>query len=329
MKLAIPLFVLCFLAAPPPTLAQIGTCDLPPDPGPCEALITRWYHNAATGQCETFIYGGCEGNANNFETLIECQQACVDICSLPPDPGPCKALIPRWYHNAATGQCEEFIYGGCEGNANNFETKLACEQACLPVCTLPPDVGPCDGVFPRWYFDTTTGQCEQFIYGGCEGNGNNFETLEACQAACVVPGLVEHYSCVNPTDSLVILSGGPLIGTSYTVGVDNPIGTSVLGSAAFVAVATLPDPSFPCGTPVPGFGMVGPFGEILLDVLPPNPFRYVAGESLWLTPGDPAPVVLTIPANPGLVGQVVHLQGFLAGAGSAKLTEGQRLTIAG
>jgi hypothetical protein len=29
-----------------------------------------------------------------------------------------------------TGECEAFSYGGCEGNANNFETKAACEQAC-------------------------------------------------------------------------------------------------------------------------------------------------------------------------------------------------------
>lgn len=29
------------------------------------------------------------------------------------------------------GACEGFNYGGCKGNANNFETKQACENACV------------------------------------------------------------------------------------------------------------------------------------------------------------------------------------------------------
>ncbi|MBN1655655.1 MAG: BPTI/Kunitz domain-containing protein [Deltaproteobacteria bacterium] len=53
-----------------------------------------------------------------------------DICSLPPVIGPCEALIPRFFFNADTGQCEQFNYGGCQGNANNFETIQQCRQAC-------------------------------------------------------------------------------------------------------------------------------------------------------------------------------------------------------
>ncbi len=52
------------------------------------------------------------------------------------------------------------------------------------VCGLPPDVGPCDGVCPRYFFNAESGQCEEFIFGCCEGNANNFPTLEACEAAC-------------------------------------------------------------------------------------------------------------------------------------------------
>ena len=53
------------------------------------------------------------------------------------------------------------------------------------ACVLPPDVGPCDGVCPRYFFNSETGQCEEFIFGCCEGNANYFPTLEACEAACV------------------------------------------------------------------------------------------------------------------------------------------------
>ena len=36
----------------------------------------RYFHNSTSGLCEQFIYGGCEGNDNNFETLKECQERC-------------------------------------------------------------------------------------------------------------------------------------------------------------------------------------------------------------------------------------------------------------
>jgi hypothetical protein len=67
--------------------ARVGdeVCSLPAVTGPCDALFMRWFHDAETGNCEIFTYGGCQGNANNFETLAACEAACVDA----PPPRPC------------------------------------------------------------------------------------------------------------------------------------------------------------------------------------------------------------------------------------------------
>ncbi|MPC89797.1 KappaPI-actitoxin-Avd3b [Portunus trituberculatus] len=47
----------------------------------------------------------------------------------------------------------------------------------LQVCLQPKDPGNCYGFFPRYYFNSTMKRCEYFIYGGCGGNQNNFESL--------------------------------------------------------------------------------------------------------------------------------------------------------
>lgn len=49
------------------------------------------------------------------------------------------AWIPRYYYNTRTHTCKRFIYGGCQGNANNFETIAECKSSCMgkkPICII-------------------------------------------------------------------------------------------------------------------------------------------------------------------------------------------------
>uniref|UniRef100_A0A8C5REL3 BPTI/Kunitz inhibitor domain-containing protein n=1 Tax=Laticauda laticaudata TaxID=8630 RepID=A0A8C5REL3_LATLA len=59
-----------------------------------------------------------------------------NICSLPPVPGSCFALLKRWYYDSELRQCLEFNYGGCGGNSNNFLT----QEGYLPSCKLLPEL---------------------------------------------------------------------------------------------------------------------------------------------------------------------------------------------
>ncbi|CDS43593.1 WAP kazal immunoglobulin kunitz and NTR [Echinococcus multilocularis] len=52
-------------------------CNLPMRTGPCLAYFRVWGYNRALDQCESFIYGGCGGNANRFEEKKECERTCV------------------------------------------------------------------------------------------------------------------------------------------------------------------------------------------------------------------------------------------------------------
>ncbi|KAL7667774.1 hypothetical protein ACOME3_010417 [Neoechinorhynchus agilis] len=196
-------------------------CLLPADPGPCKAAVQRYRYDYITQSCKRFIYGGCQGNGNNFESEKQCEQECkhrhgqVDgsddgshhdgggfKCRLPVDPGPCKAAIQRYCYDYTTQSCKRFIYGGCQGNGNNFESKKECELECKhrhgqvggsgsdfvpppdPMrCQQPKDAGPCRSTILRFYFDGN--RCRRFIYGGCQGNKNNFETRKTCERICV------------------------------------------------------------------------------------------------------------------------------------------------
>ncbi|XP_077995776.1 papilin-like isoform X2 [Glandiceps talaboti] len=317
-------------------------CSLPKDTGNCENSLQRFYFDQQTQTCREFIYTGCLGNQNRFIDKASCELQCdvvhesdssrseLDICTQPKVVGPCRAQIPKYFYNSVSKQCEQFAYGGCNGNGNRFDKLEDCENACqghellnkceqrrqdhlaesrglvggyipqcrrdgdfepmqchggtgycwcvdeegekiegterapgtqkpnceghkedtkcnnqrksaigdsevvagryIPECTeegefeplqcdpssgfcwcvdeegetiegsrlapperpacddicqLPQDSGPCFAYFSKWYFNTQARQCEEFVYGGCQGNGNRFNSLEACTARCI------------------------------------------------------------------------------------------------------------------------------------------------
>lgn len=63
-------------------------------------------------------------------------------CQAPLKVGPCRAAFPRWHYNAATGSCESFRFGGCNGNNNNFLSNDTCLSACSGVTGITPDRTP-------------------------------------------------------------------------------------------------------------------------------------------------------------------------------------------
>ena len=104
--------VIC-VRAPCPPIAQ---CN---DPDPCDRCPKSTFCDVTVFPC---LIPPCPTN-------VKCLTQ-EEVCALPSETGNCRGFIPRYFHNNDTGRCEEFIYGGCGGNQNNFETKEECERTC-------------------------------------------------------------------------------------------------------------------------------------------------------------------------------------------------------
>uniref|UniRef100_A0A8D0C2U0 Uncharacterized protein n=1 Tax=Salvator merianae TaxID=96440 RepID=A0A8D0C2U0_SALMN len=278
---------------------HIDICALPPVNGPCLALFTRWFYSPRARRCQTFTYGGCLGNANNFNTRSQCEQRCLrpvivksgtcpvpvhngDVvmcgefcstdmscpgserccdtscgrqCLLPTEasPGYCPRPTRRpvqtrlcvtrcltdwdcgWGVQIPRRKCCRY---GCQQTCTAAEEEhpgvcpkrivvqtfapcnntcrddrdcpltqkccfTGCARGCLdPVrshrCQLPMDRGPCRASIPRFFYSPSQKRCILFLYGGCRGNSNNFETREECRKAC---GRIDPEICKQPKES--------------------------------------------------------------------------------------------------------------------------------
>ena len=126
----------------------------------------------------------------------------------------------RFLKTVVDGTMQVCTAGGLswEGAINGIQLMaLDCNDGSNGTCTLPPDPGPCEGVCPRFYFNTCTEQCEPFTWGCCEGNANNFETFEQCQAACPSVATAIDSDQDGVDDSLDVCCDTPL---SVTVDVE-------------------------------------------------------------------------------------------------------------
>ena len=190
-------------------------CELDRAPGKCRGFQKKFYFNNKSGRCNEFVYTGCQGNENRFDSLDECEANCQVVKDLGPKPGKdeqkcsgpvvigrCRSRIEKYYYDSATGGCNKFYYSGCEGGLNMYDTASECRATCVQSkyaaraavvqdlfvsspCEQEMDPGPCRAAKPRWFYNKRTGTCDTFLYGGCRGNNNNFASEPECKARCV------------------------------------------------------------------------------------------------------------------------------------------------
>lgn len=109
-----------------------------------------------------------QSDSTKISVLVLNPEESEHHCMAPKKAGPCRGSFPRWHYNAASELCEQFTFGGCRENLNNYLTKDECTNACygtekrgtgrgLPVPGPAPE--KCGAPCTAQQFTCTNGCC--------------------------------------------------------------------------------------------------------------------------------------------------------------------------
>uniref|UniRef100_A0A6I8PHS6 WAP four-disulfide core domain 8 n=1 Tax=Ornithorhynchus anatinus TaxID=9258 RepID=A0A6I8PHS6_ORNAN len=134
----------------------------------------------------------CRGDNSCGKRQRCCAQGCGQVCDAPVKgviqrPGTCPRVIP-----GTKGTCAHQCRGDfscpwghkCCSNGCGYVCMQVVMKSSRDICEEPVEVGRCMGHIPMYYYNSKTKKCESFIYGGCQGNENQFKTIEECMARC-------------------------------------------------------------------------------------------------------------------------------------------------
>lgn len=125
---------------------MITDCDRAIQHGNCSYNITRFGYSVKEDKCVSFIWGGCGGSQNRYNTIEECEHVCMGkeikvqydgkshndpICDQPWVAGACNDNITRFAWMGSG--CERVNYSGCGGSENIFMSLLECVDMCPGV----------------------------------------------------------------------------------------------------------------------------------------------------------------------------------------------------
>uniref|UniRef100_A0A3P8RLV0 Serine peptidase inhibitor, Kunitz type 1 a n=1 Tax=Amphiprion percula TaxID=161767 RepID=A0A3P8RLV0_AMPPE len=71
-----------------------------------------------------------QSDSTKVTVLVLTPEQSEHHCMAPKKIGPCRGAFPRWHYNAASEKCEEFMFGGCRENLNNYLSMVECSNAC-------------------------------------------------------------------------------------------------------------------------------------------------------------------------------------------------------
>lgn len=129
-------------------------------------------YDVQSSRCVKFTYSGCGGNANRFETRAMCEVACQ------------RYMTSQQLESKKEGEILVSPSSSRPISRCGFSSDILL-YVTGSVCYESLAQGTCSEERLSYYFDGTLGVCKEFVYSGCGGNGNRFDTIAECRSECM------------------------------------------------------------------------------------------------------------------------------------------------
>ncbi|KAF7637654.1 hypothetical protein Mgra_00002911 [Meloidogyne graminicola] len=193
------LFISFFISIINSSVPDKSICGLTRDRGnsECGAISEKkYFFDLNTKRCQPFLYLGCDGNENKFNSLNDCKSICSNFEPNTSENGGggghgMALPVPKCEGNvrAAVNSEAKVIFCPTEECPDNYECN---KNKCCPtnkkiVCNVEYDTGRYafqGSHTPRFFYKKEVNNCLLFTYYGALGNANNFETYNDCIKYC-------------------------------------------------------------------------------------------------------------------------------------------------
>ncbi|XP_077076353.1 kunitz-type protease inhibitor 1b isoform X1 [Siphateles boraxobius] len=146
-------------------------------------------------------------DSDQVSVLVLTPEQSEHNCVTPKKAGPCKGAFTRWHYNAASSKCEQFVFGGCKDNNNNYLSERECLNACRNITVIPggdtrkvatEDCSPCG----EEQFKCSNGCCVKNEFE-CDGqqqcsDGSDENNLNKSLSRLLEIGVNEKAHCTDP-----------------------------------------------------------------------------------------------------------------------------------
>ena len=136
--------------------------------------------------CQTQSFGCCPDGVTPAQgaNLEGC-----DLCSHLPHGCCSDGFTPALGPDGEGCGCASSAEGCCPFGGGSPKGPLYAGCPNLPghSCHLPPNNNSCSDFEVKWHYDMGYGGCAQFWYGGCQPEGNLFDSEDMCKEQCVHP----------------------------------------------------------------------------------------------------------------------------------------------
>uniref|UniRef100_A0A914VFR5 BPTI/Kunitz inhibitor domain-containing protein n=1 Tax=Plectus sambesii TaxID=2011161 RepID=A0A914VFR5_9BILA len=158
----------------------------------------KFFYDTRYGVCQPFMYQGCNGNDNRFDTVEKCRTTCANAPStgVAGAAGISVAATNKSPNATCPGGAAPFMVvkgvpAVCRASRDCSNGYGCSKGACCPnkvaTCSMKYDAGNFGTggkMTPMYYYNPDYKACMLFTYFGYGGNANNFLTYNDCIDFC-------------------------------------------------------------------------------------------------------------------------------------------------